>query len=598
MVGLAIFSLARIGLYITYYDKFAMLTLGEVAFSFIHGMRFDAAILFIPLGVCCTMLLIPFKVVVWRKIWLWFAFVLYVVSAVFLITDVVYFGYVGRHFANELYFISNELDFVVGAVREYIVLVVALIVFIIICAFFFRKLTNAQIKSEKYIWLKVLVALIISFIFIRGSFSAKPVSTIDAYKYGTAKGNIMMNGVFSTYKYRKKSSNIFDGVMSYEEALQVLNLEDSRYPLLKTYQGREEKLNIVILVMESWSAYYMGVMNPDRESVTPNFDRLANEGALFTNHHSPNKRSIDGLQSILTGIPPVHGLPSLGFGLEVKSSGNLGETASKNGYDTIFMQTSKRRSYYFDAISQALGFRQYYGMEDYPIIKEYPDKHASVFGWDYDGLMFFAEKLTASKEPFLALFFSGTTHTPFAPMPAEFHRDGATIGNEEGFLSTLAYADASLGAFMEKAAKESWYRDTIFIITGDHTLGKYEKGQLFPDDYNIPLLIYSHGRIEAGRFNKITSHVDVMPTIFELSGMQGEAAIVGSSVFDFETDGMAMINEGSTMGLASQDAWVKVSGKNITESSHEEHKEALARKMWAYQELIYRLVSKGQWAPD
>src|SRR5690554_908404 len=96
--------------------------------------------------------------------------------------------------------------------------------------------------------------------------------------------------------------------------------------------------------------------------------------------------------------------------------------ADNIGYDTVMMQTSSRRSFHMDAIASLVGFNQYYGMEDFPMLRDYPVS-MPAFGWDYEGLMFLSQKLKQvdADSPFFAFFFTGTTHEPFPDPGQEFH---------------------------------------------------------------------------------------------------------------------------------------------------------------------------------
>jgi phosphoglycerol transferase MdoB-like AlkP superfamily enzyme len=414
------------------------------------------------------------------------------------------------------------------------------------------------------------------------------------------RGNLIVNGIFSMYKYSSHAHKPVESPYNMEQAAANLNIDNTlQYPLLKNYLAGADKKNIVILVLESWSGYYIGTLG-SKFDVTPNFDNLSAQGALFINHYAPEKRSIDGLQAILTGIPVVPGeIPSLGFGLEIKATGNIGSIAANNGYDTIFMQTSGRRSYYMDAISRSLGFSQYYGMEDFPILFDYPDPKSSVFGWDYDAMAFLNDTINnREQENFLAILFTGTTHTPYPPLKPPFDKQYDTEYDEENaFLNTLAYSDYALGQFIANAAKYEWSKDTIYIITADHTAGKHEKFS-FPDDYNVPLLIYSPDNVPAGRFTKITNHLDIIPTIMAISGMEGAVAVAGSNVFDDTTAGRSIMKEGEAIDIVKDEGWVKILGGVAIQSSDNitaEAKGELMREALSYQRVMNTLINENRW---
>ena len=281
----------------------------------------------------------------------------------------------------------------------------------------------------------------------------------------------------------------------------------------------------------------------------------------------------------------------------MKSGLGLGRLARQNGFDSVFIQTSKRRSFYMDAIAKALGFRQYYGKEDMPPLLAYPDPDGAAFGWDYEGFMKLGQCLNAFASPFLAVFFSGTTHLPFPELPPPF--DNYPSG-APAFADMLKYADYSLGVFMEQAATQPWFKDTVFIITADHDFSAQGNPKAYPDDYRVPLLIYSPGNIAPGLHKSLTSHLDILPTLIELAGWRCRAAAIGRNVFAGPAaERLAFTADKDLTGLLSADAWVRLSGDKIIGASaaSDEERAALAGKLLAYVHVVNRLVNENRWNP-
>src|SRR5690554_3369390 len=119
-------------------------------------------------------------------------------------------------------------------------------------------------------------------------------------------------------------------------------------------------------------------------------DELITKSRVWTNTFAAGQRSIEGVQAILASIPLLEGRQTLGWGLEQNRLTTLAKEADNIGYDTVMMQTSSRRSFHMDAIASLVGFNQYYGMEDFPMLRDYPVS-MPAFGWDYEGLMFLSK---------------------------------------------------------------------------------------------------------------------------------------------------------------------------------------------------------------
>jgi phosphoglycerol transferase MdoB-like AlkP superfamily enzyme len=136
-----------------------------------------------------------------------------------------------------------------------------------------------------------------------------------------------------------------------------------------------------------------------------------------------------------------------------------------------------------------------------------------------------AEELTrlTVTGPTFALLQTLSNHAPFnLPPPAPFN----DISGPQQLLPRLngiRYADWALGKFIDKVSKEPWFKDTLFVILGDHGFAFQSKqAELDLDDYHVPLLIYYPGdtRFAGRRLHTVASQVDVLPTSLGLLGMR------------------------------------------------------------------------------
>ena len=573
-IGLIMFSLARLALFILYYDTFKDYSADEILAAFLRGVRFDGAIFFTFTAVFFAFLLFPIKNILYHKIIVWLMFPVYIFMGGFLVADVIYFGYVNRHLANEPFAIGSDMDFMADMLGVYLFQIILAVVLIGVLAFLWKKIADLKVcweKSWKHFAAVFLVWCLAIFLVIRGTVSDKPISTIDAFVSGDSNlGSLTLNGLFSTLKYYSHQSTASADDYTFfeqEKAKATLDLyrqAECNLPLIP----HGVRPNIVFILLESWSAYYTDSFGGNGFSLTPNLDSISEKGIKFMRHYAPDKRSISAIQAALTGIPPMGGLPSLGFGLETMAKGNVGKLLSDAGYDTVFIQSSRRRSFYMDSIAKSLGFKEYYGMEDTEIILDYPDKSASKFGWDYETYMLLYDVLKdkGKDSPFMAFIFTGTTHTPYPKVPDEFMKFPHEQDGENGFKNTLLYADYSLGEFFKLVQREPWFKNTIFIISADHNLGRFEK-VTFPEDYRVPFIVYSP-LFEGGIYvDNVTSHIDITPTIIELAGINSKDDYLGRSVFCKDDLSFAVISEWSVAGIVAKNASLKDSFGKILDYS-------------------------------
>lgn len=352
------------------------------------------------------------------------------------------------------------------------------------------------------------------------------------------------------------------------------------------------------MLMESWSPFYIDSFGNNKFGVTPNFDSLANDGLQFTNFYAVGQRSIEGIQASLTGLPPLIGIPNLGFGLEANNFPRIGNILKSKGYETIFMQSSRRRSFRVDAIARATGFEQYYGMEDMPMLLDY-EGQKSTFGWDYESMMFLKSKLDAAKKPFFGFLFTGTTHAPYIRPAKDLVKYPHGSNNENGFLNTLHYSDWSLGEFMKAASKTSWFDDTIFIFIADHNYDAYRSFS-YPERFHIPLVIYAPRLFKHRKIETVGSQSDISPTILDLLGINEPFATVGGSMFR-KNDEFAYLCDKDSVGIITDRGYLSHSLKNrldaggFSQEIGADYNDRLEKKLLALDQVMYEMVTANKW---
>ncbi len=595
------FFLFRALFLLTYLDFFSDLSFGQVLDAFADGLRFDLSIALTFTAFPLLFIAFPSRLAGrgWVRFWTFVVMLLTLVFAAVLVGDIIYFDYVKRHISNELLLVMDDMEFI----REMLLYEYPYLIPIFLAALYYlnrlsKKAVSVLDYDKRSITGFILLFLLL-FILVRGSFSDKPINVIDAFNSGNAKqGNLTLNGCFTAYHYTRKSGKFsVRHYFSDEELASILDVAERpnpEYPYEKEARAGGKQRNVVFVLMESWSAKYIDAISHGGYGVTPNFDALAQEGRLYTNFFASGQRSIQGIQATLTSIPPFTGLPSIGRGLEVYNISKVADMADKSGYETLFVQSSKRRSFRIDAIAEALGFEQFYGMEDIPLKLEYKDPGASKFGWDYETYMFLKAKLDTLKEPFFSYMFTGTTHVPYADLPEQFHKYPHESNGENGFLNTLYYSDWSLGEFMKAAKKAPWYENTVFVFTADHTLS-VSRGDSLLDRFHIPLLIFIPG--EEGRIDTRTaSHLDLMPTIVDMTGYEGPYSAFGSTLLN-GTETTALVSEADSIALIRRDGYLQHSLSRVLDTNLSGEKLTdYESELLANYQLINMLLKRNKWA--
>lgn len=268
------------------------------------------------------------------------------------------------------------------------------------------------------------------------------------------------------------------------------------------------------------------------------------------------------------------------------------------------MQSSNRRSFHMDGIASAMGFDQYFGKEDLPLRLNYPEE-IPAFGWDYEVLMFLADFLEKKSEPqpFFAFLFTGTTHEPFPDPGRQFHRYDREKDDESAYLNTLFYSDWALGEFMQRAAAQPWYQDTVFVFVADHVLRASATD--LDASFRIPLMIYTPDQsLAAGRETAYASQYDVLPTLVDLLGIRQPIASFGRSLLQPDDDGRdgVVVQRGGMTGWLAPDGWLGFN-RDVTQGAAgayldaDLHKSTESWLKWRLQLADQRLL-KNEWLPQ
>ena len=615
LLAALIFTAARLALFECYHSLFAALTAQEIKSAFLNGLRFDFSCIALFLGPLVFLLNLPVNSRRWAK-WL-----LYIISLVLLIlagllaADLIYFPKVNRHIAEEIIQISHDWDFVISYMfGPALWPLLGLLAVFAAAIFFIRYKIKTSFKPEFGSPLaeggKLLLIIILIVMGIRGHLGiGKSLGVADVYNYAQtpSAAALTLNGAFTAYQVGRKGQVDIENPFPAEEAILIAREElfspdeiaaDARYPLMRTKQEASnlKDINIMIVLLEGWHPRFVDSLSGGSYGVTPVFDKIVSEGVVFNNAYASGLRSMFGFAAVLAGVPLVPGLPMFGYGLEMNALSSMPKNFSDAGYYTLFAQTSKRDSYRLCALASFLGMQDSYGWEDIPELLPYEEK--APFGYDYDALMFAADKIKNRKEKnFFAMVFTGITHEPFARTLPQFDK---YTGDDwdSGFKNTLAYADWSIGEFLEKAKQDGWFDNTIFIFVADHTSGA--KTDSLYDKFRIPLVMYAPKILPAVRRNITVSQMDLAPTIYALTGLSVPYTAFGRNIFDRsrENERFAFVSEGVNIGLITPKGAIRHSGTQLlsTEALQDDFDPvSAAKKLQALDKAAYTLLKENRW---
>ncbi len=282
--------------------------------------------------------------------------------------------------------------------------------------------------------------------------------------------------------------------------------------------------DIVLITIDTLRSDAVGFDGNPR-GTTPNLDRFAREGRVFTEAHSHNVITLPSHTNILTGLYPYqHGVrENLGFRLSPKID-TLAPRLKARGYATgAFVGAFILDSRY----GLSRGFDVYdelYRHLDEPLEFDIQQAHA-------------AEVVAAA-----LAWFRGQTgkprflwvhvYDPHAPYePPEVYQQRFP---DDQYLGEVAYTDASLAPLLE--ALRSVQPAPLLIVTGDHGEARGDHGELthglfcYEATLHVPLFAWCPGLVAPGRDAALARHIDIVPTILEALGEPKPKELKGQSL--------------------------------------------------------------------
>ena len=387
----------------------------------------------------------------------------------------------------------------------------------------------------------------------RGGLQLKPINIIDAVKVAPAKYTaLVINTPFSIGKTIGRST--LKPQNTYSEDI----LEDIYSPLHHPEQNtqRNDSLNVLIIIVESLSSEYCGFMNPtaNNPSFTPFLDSLSKACMSFRGFAN-GKRSIEGIPAILASLPSLMHQEFITSPYAANRIEGLGSLLAKEGYHTAFFHGGKNGTMGFESFASAAGFQEYYGLDQYPDLKDFDGKWG-IFDEPY--LQYVATKLSEFPEPFLASVFTLSSHHPYT-IPEQY-KGRFPKGNLK-ILESIAYTDFALSKFFEQISKEKWFQNSLIVLTADHTSkSEHPYYQNRTGMYEIPILFYMpNGTLPTGRQKGIAQQSDIHPTILSLAGYPNPYIAFGQSLPNKNGMAINFLNESYQI---IQDSLVGISDGN------------------------------------
>lgn len=530
-----LYSVCRLTFMWVNWDSYAAtMTFGHAMDLLWAGLRFDTSAILYTNALVMLLLMLPLHVKERRGYYRVVRWIFVVVNSLCLysnLIDCVYFQFTGkrttisvlREFSHEG---AGNMTRIFGEqflANWYLVLLAAVLTWALWKLFRAPRTPRTSALLPYYV-VNVLLIVGMAPLFVFGmrggaTHATRPITISNANQYVDfpAETGIVLNTPFSVIRTFNKRPFVSVQYMGSDEAERLFSPVHRAVP-----EAPFRNMNVVVFILESFGKQHFGFYNDTLrggtyEGFTPFLDSLCRNCAYtFEYSYSNGRKSIEGMPSVLSGLPnyvePLFLTPaSLN-----KMSGLARELGSHKGYTTAFFHGAENGSMGFQAFANATGFQRYYGRTEYnrdPNYRGDDDFDGTWAIWDEEFLQYFCDEMSRMSTPFMTAVFTATSHTPFA-LPDRYK--GKFPEGRHRIQRCVAYSDHAMRQFFRKASRQPWFSNTLFVITADHVSGQVDPvHQTTLGHYSVPIILYAPGHPELHGYDRdrVVEQTDIMPTV-------------------------------------------------------------------------------------
>ena len=537
ILGLLITTLSRIFLFILFRER--VMQTQDYWLIFPIGLRMDiillSYILVLPILLIC---LLPDKQLQFIKKFFSFYFIFFLFLLLFMELSTRDFIYEYDTRPNKLFvdYLIYPKEVIGTLLKSYLGSIISTFIVLGLGLYFVIK-KGSKLFYPKFTAYKaklILFPLVAFLLFfgLRSSLTSKrPINSSNAvFSTDQMTNCLALNSLytvgFAIYSMKNEgNSEKMYGKMDSKEAIRRVktymnvpdeDFNDAELPLShlqKSSNLQQRPYNLVVFLQESLGAEYVGSLGG--LPLTPEFDKLTKEGLLFTNLYCTGTRSVRGIEAVITGFLPSPSESVVKLSNSQTGFFTLAAALKEKGYHTSFIYGGMAN---FDNMASFFNGNGFEDIIDEPDFSN--DKTALHGTWGYsdEDLAVKANTYFKSKgnKPFFSLMFSTSNHEPFEFPDGRiklYDKKKQTVNN------AMKYADFSIGKFFELAKKEPYFKNTIFIVIADHNTRTYGKNLVPINKFHIPALIIGPGVAKGTIYDKLSSQIDIPPTLLDMIGI-------------------------------------------------------------------------------
>lgn len=311
-------------------------------------------------------------------------------------------------------------------------------------------------------------------------------------------------------------------------------------------QGPELRLNVIQITVESLSASFLTRYGND-DRLTPTLDQVAKKSLVFDRFYATGTRTDRGMEALTLSVPPTPGR-SLVKRPDNAGLFTIGSVFRSKGYNTAFIYGGFG---YFDNMNAFFGGNGYrvvdrtlVGKDDITFANVWGACDEDLFRWTLRE----ADRDFAAGKPFFHFVMTTSNHRPYTFPEGRIDLPSKISGRK----GAVKYSDYAIGEFLRQAESKPWFKNTVFVIVGDHCASSAGKTTLPMENYRVPLVIYTPGgQLGSGTVTKATSQIDYAPTLLGLLRWSYPSRFFGRDVLSPQAgaDGPLFIGTYQKLGM-------------------------------------------------
>ena len=555
---IAIFFIGRVSMFIWQFDRFSQVE-ESYWLSFVYGLKMDtilALALLFPMLFLLTLMPRFTSKLVDKIIGYYYLIVLMLVVYVESAT----FPFFAQYDVRPNYLFVEYLEHIqeVSAmlIADYkLALLLTFVAMFVVAKRYLKNIKGRFLSSFELSYIKrvalLLPLLLIFVIGIRSSFGHRPANISDAlYSSNRVLNEVTKNSLYSVIYAvyaNKYESNVKEyGSMSINDAIDrvkhKLNIQSDHSDYIfnravTTNFVQQKSKNLVIFIQKSIGAQFVESIGGEA-GITPNFNRLSNEGLLFTDAYSNGTRSIRGLAGLVAGNYSVPGKGVLKRNKSQKDFFTMASLLKSHDYESVFLYGGESRFDNMKSWFSGNGFDRIIEQTDFV-----DPQYVGSWGVSDEDLAIRSNqefrRYHKNNQKFAAVMFSTSNHAPFDYPEGQIELvEGVEV---KSVKNAIKYADHAIGKFIKLARQEDYYKDTIFVIVADHDVRVYGDDLVPVNRFHIPALILGES-ISPEKYEKIATQPDILATSLDLIGIDKlNYPIHGHSIFSDKKQNIALM---------------------------------------------------------